>query len=213
MKIIKNFIPLGRSILNQIYNLLKKNKMSKIKEAKSYQWNKGDSFGKVVEVESVKGKYTNFTDGTRIYTEVLSEFLTEVISGNLPFPGAENTYAASLLDTSVKSSPNNEITKVNKNIVQESAPIRSGTVIIPKSSPLQALIKTISKKNVEGVDVKFNINIPKKNVIEMLVENSEEEKSELVKAVIANAIEEIEINKLQKFLQAEITNFINKYYE
>lgn len=185
--------------------------MPKTKEAKSYQWNKGDTFGKIVEVKSIEGKYTVFSDNTRITTELIPEFLSEIIKGELPFPGAEDTYAASLLDASIESSPNNEITKANKNIVKESAPINLGSVYT--QTPLQALIKTISKKNVEGVDVKFNINIPKKNVIEMLVENSEEEKSELVQAVVANAIEEIEINKLQRFLQAEITNFINKYYE
>ena len=101
----------------------------------------------------------------------------------------------------------NEITKTKEKKVQRVAPVE------PIFSPLQVLVKTISKKNVEAVDVKLNINIPKKKVIDMLVENSEEEKSELVNAVVNNAIAEIEINKLQEFLQIEITNFINKYYE
>jgi hypothetical protein len=175
--------------------------MSEIKEsAKSYQWKKGDDFGKIVVVDNVSGEFTNFSDGSKIFTSVLPEFLTEVINGEVPYPGAgDNT-------TSIKavSAKTIETTEV----ASESTNVHTSTV-----SPLQTLVRTLSKKNVEGVDVKLNINIPKKKVVEMLIENSEEEKSELVSAVVDNAIKEIEINKLQEFLQTEITNFINKYYE
>ena len=183
--------------------------MSEIKEdVKKYQWKKVDDFGKIVEVKNVSGKFTKFTDGSRIFTEILPEFLTEIINGELPFPGADAAIVGFQGVNAVEPSDVNEITKTKENKVQEIAPIELNPV-----SSLQVLIKTLSKKNVEGVDVKFNVNIPKKKVIEMLIENSEENKSELVNAVILNAIEEIEINKLQEFLQSEITNFINKYYE
>jgi len=175
--------------------------MSEIKESeKSYQWKKGDDFGKIVTVDSIEGKFTEFTDGSRVFTEIMSEFLTEIIDGEIPYPGSDgnltNIQKTKSIDLPIP------ITEV-KEIIQ----------LETKTSPLQTLVSTLSKKNVEGVDVKLNINIPKKAVIEMLIENSEEEKSELVNAVVSNAIKEIEINKLQEFLQTEITNFINKYYE
>jgi hypothetical protein len=199
---------LGRSLLNRIYNLLKINKMSETKEdVKKYQWNKGDNFGKIVEVKDITGEFTNFTDGSKIFTEIIHEFLTEFIDGEVPLPGAVLNDMSLPSVNPVEPSIINEITKTKEKKVQRVAPVE------PIFSPLQVLVKTISKKNVEAVDVKLNINIPKKKVIDMLVENSEEEKSELVNAVVNNAIAEIEINKLQEFLQIEITNFINKYYE
>ncbi len=182
--------------------------MSETKEdVKSYQWKKGDSFGKVVELKDTSAEFTNFTDGTKIFTNLLSEFLTEIIDGEVPYPGATiNDLSVTGVDP-VQTDTANVIIQTKKKKVQDVVSVE------PIFSPLQVLVKTISKKNVESVDVKLNINIPKKKVIDMLIENSEEERSELVKAVVNNAIEEIEINKLQEFLQTEITNFINKYYE
>jgi hypothetical protein len=172
--------------------------MSEIKEdVRSYQWKKGDDFGKTVVFDRINGEFTEFTDGSKVFTKIIPEFLTEIINGEVPYPG--------LGINTIGVEPSTEVQPV---IVNEKK-----THTEPKASPLQTLVNTLSKKNVEGVNVKLNINIPKKEVIEMLIENSEEEKTELVEAVIANAIKEIEINKLQEFLQTEITNFINKYYE
>ena len=182
--------------------------MSQAKQdVKRYQWNKGDKFGVIVELKDTDSEFTNFTDGSKIYTNLLDEFLTEMIDGEVPFPGADQLDSSMPDVLPVKQDSGNVIIKTKKKKVQEVVPVE------PKFSPLQLLVRTISKKNVEGVDVKLNINIPKKKVIDMLIENSEEEKLELVNAVVNNAIEEIEINKLQEFLQSEITNFINKYYE
>ena len=38
---------------------------------KKYQWKTGDDFGKIVEVESNDGEFTNFTDGSRIFNNVI----------------------------------------------------------------------------------------------------------------------------------------------
>jgi hypothetical protein len=174
--------------------------MSEIKESvRSYQWKKGDDFGKIVVVDDVSDGFTNFSDGSKIFTSVLPEFLTEIINGEVPYPGAGGNIT------------NVQVDSPKASVIVEST--ENDDVYKSEISPLQTLVRTLSKKNVEGVDVKLNINIPKKKVIEMLIENSEEEKSELVSAVVDNAIKEIEINKLQEFLQTEITNFINKYYE
>ena len=80
-------------------------------------------------------------------------------------------------------------------------------------SPLDTLITKLSKKNVEPVDAKLNINLPKKSVFKMLLENGDETKEDLIEAVVQNAVKQIEINKLQEFLITETSNFIKKYYE
>ena len=181
--------------LNRIYNLLKQTKMTEIKEAKQYQWKKGDDFGKVVEFKDFEDSFTVFTDGSRIFTNVLNEFLEEIIDGVIPYPGAEAVGINSPSKQSTKPSPQPIV-----NVVSE-------------VSPMQSLVEKLSKKNHEEVDVKFNINIPKKQIVSMLIENSADEDNDIINTVIDSAINQIEINKLQEFLKKEITNFINKYYE
>ena len=62
--------------------------MEELEKPKQYQWNKSESFGKIIEVETSDDKMTYFTDGTQILNKAIEEFLTEVIDGEIPFPGA-----------------------------------------------------------------------------------------------------------------------------
>jgi hypothetical protein len=64
------------------YNYENTQIMELVKEdVRKYQWKAGDDFGKIVEVESNDGEFTIFTDGSRIFNEVLPEFLEEIING------------------------------------------------------------------------------------------------------------------------------------
>lgn len=173
-------------------------------EVKVYQWAKGENFGKVVEVLSVDDEFTNFTDGSRIFNNVLPEFLTEVINDELPFPGVD-TIGLPSKDAKLTSKPQNPIATVQE--VTETKQTE------PTNSVLFTLIEKLSNKNFEEIPVKINVNLPKKQVINMLVENSDDSKEDILDAVRDVAINQIEINKLQEFLEIEITNFINKYYE
>jgi len=185
--------------------------MEEPKEKKGYQWNRGDEFGKVVQVESSDDKNTYFTDGTTILNEVMDEFLTEIVDGIIPFPGAQNGDPGDN-DYMPPPPPIVPTTLVNinndlENIVQGMAPSE------PQISAITELIKKLSSKNIESIDTKLNINIPKKNVAKMLIENSDDSRKEIIDSIVSVAVEQIEINNLQEFLKEEITNFINKYYE
>ena len=169
--------------------------MTEIKEAKRYQWKKGDDFGKVVEFKDLEDSFTVFTDGSKIFTNVLNEFLEEIVDGVIPYPGAGSVGINNPSGKSTQHTP-------QPNAVSE-----------PEVSPMQSLIEKLSKKNPEEVTVKLNINIPKKQILSMLIENSDDEDSDIINTVIDSAVNQIEINKLQEFLKKEITNFINKYYE
>jgi|TARA_B110000908_G_scaffold6740_1_gene8460 hypothetical protein len=160
-----------------------------------YQWKKGDNFGKVVEVKSKDSEFTTFTDGSKIFTNVLPEFLELVTAEGLPFPGAESVN----LTTTPNKSPVKEIEK--KVEVKESI------------SPLGQLIKTLSAKNVESFQLSVGINLPKKEIFDMLVENSEEEKDQILEEISKSAVSQIEINNLQEFLNEQITEFVTNYYK
>jgi hypothetical protein len=163
--------------------------MSEVKQ-KQYQWKKGDDFGKVVTVESNDGKFTTFTDGSKIFNNVLTEFLEEVINGVIPFPAV-------------------------------TAPIPKAAIKVPEIkaveevsdvSPLHALIDKLSKKNIALFDTTINLNIPNTAVFNMLIENADENREDLIKTIAAVAVSQIEINKLQEYLTEEITKFVNNYY-
>ena len=183
--------------------------MAKTKEEKpkQYQWNKSEKFGKIVEVESSDGKMTFFTDGSQIFNDVIGEFLTEVVDGIIPFPDAET---ASIGVPSGSTDKPTEGVNINNALENENKEVASSE---SKDSTLVSLITKLSTKNIVPLDTKLNINIPKKDVANLLIENSDDSKEDIIESIASVAVKQIEINKLQEFLKEEITNFINKYYE
>jgi hypothetical protein len=180
------------------YNHKNTLKMELVKDdVKKYQWKAGDYFGKIVEVESVDAEFTNFTDGSKIFNEVLPEFLEEIINGVIPFPGAD------------------QLTEMSQGInlnVTPNKPTPVPVKVEPKESPLEQLINKLSKKNVEPFEAKINLNIPNKKVFDMLIDNADEDREELIKTIAKVAVAQIEIDKLQEYLTEEVSTFINNYY-
>lgn len=195
MKMIQSFLKWTRKhFFKKQYNYKNTLKMELVKDdVKKYQWKSGDNFGKIVEVESVDGEFTNFTDGSRIFNNVLPEFLEEVIDGVIPFPGVQELGSIAPVVNVVQNS-------------QKAEPAQS------KESPLEQLINKLSKKNVEPFEAKINLNIPSKKVFDMLIENADEDKEELIKTIAKVAVAQIEIDKLQEYLTEEVSIFINNYY-
>lgn len=195
MRMIRSFLNWTRKhFFKNQYNHKNTLKMELVKEdVRKYQWRSGDDFGKIVEVESVDGEFTNFTDGSRIFNNVLSEFLEEIVDGVIPFPGVQELGSMAPV---VNVTPN----------VQEVTPTK------PKESPLEQLINKLSKKNVEPFEAKINLNIPNKKVFDMLIDNADEDREELIKTIAKVAVSQIEIDKLQEYLTEEVSIFINNYY-
>lgn len=180
------------------YNHKNTLKMELVKDdVKKYQWKSGDDFGKIVEVESIDGEFTNFTDGSRIFTSVLPEFLEEIIDGVIPFPGADGLMSGS--------------NGIGFNVTK-TQPTSVVPIVEPKESPLEQLVNKLSKKNVEPFETKINLNIPNKKVFDMLIENADEDREELIKTIAKVAVSQIEIHKLQEYLTEEVSIFINNYY-
>jgi len=195
MRVIRSFLNWTKKhFFKNQYNYKNKIKMELVKEdVKKYQWRSGDDFGKIVEVESIDGEFTNFTDGSRIFNNVLSEFLEEVIDGVIPFPGVQEIGSIAPI---INVTPN----------------VKEVTTAKPKESPLEQLINKLSKKNVEPFEAKINLNIPNKKVFDMLIDNADEDREELIKTIAKVAVSQIEIHKLQEYLTEEVSIFINNYY-
>ena len=81
-----------------------------------------------------------------------------------------------------------------------------------KETPLEKLILKLSQKNVESINIKLGINIPKREVVEMLIENSDESRDEILESITKMAVAQITIDKLQDFITEEVNSHLNKYY-
>ena len=205
--------PIKNSILSKISKLININpkkemntevieKETKIPEVKRFQWKKGEDFGKVVEVESEDSDFFIFKDGSRIFKNLRNEFL-EVVNNidDLPFPPANDMM-------------------IGTNPIGISAPAPKGPFqqiaqpIVPQveTSPLEKLIIKLSSKNIETVDIKLNINLPKHEVFSMLLENGDETKEEMLNTISTVVTSQIQIDKLQSYINQEVLKFLNNYY-
>jgi glutamate mutase epsilon subunit len=86
---------------------------------------------------------------------------------------------------------------------------RKTELVAPQTN---SIINKLSKKNVEPFEAKINLNIPNKKVFDMLIENADEDREELIKTIAKVAVSQIEIDKLQEYLTEEVSTFINNYY-
>ena len=162
-------------------------------DLKQYQWKKGEDFGSIVDVESEEGEFVTFTNGQRIFKSVLSEFLEPVINGEIPFPGTNPLVSSK---------------KVKATITTPS--IVSQDPIEVEPSVLGKMILKMSKKNVVNVPIQINLNIPTPQLYSMLGEGMETE--DLNQEISEVAMSQIEINKLQEYIKANVTDFLLEYY-
>lgn len=174
--------------------------MSEVTE-RQYQWKKGDNFGEIVTVESSDSEFTTFTNGARIFTNLISEFMEEVIDGNIPLPGAQNISFQTQDDIVAPQVP-----------AQVQKPTLSTEDEKPKASALEELIEKLSKKNIEKFETSLNLNIPSRDIFNMLVNSADEDPSVLIDVIARVAVSKIEINKLQEYLTEEVTNYVKNYY-
>lgn len=202
--------PIKNSILSKISKLININpkkemntevieKETKIPEVKRFQWKKGEDFGKVVEVESEDADFFIFKDGSRIFKNLRNEFL-EVVNNidDLPFPPANDMMIGTNPSVPVPKGPFQQIAQP---IVQQ-----------VETSPLEKLIIKLSSKNIETVDIKLNINLPKHEVFSMLLENGDETKEEMLNTISTVVTSQIQIDKLQSYINQEVLKFLNNYY-
>lgn len=161
---------------------------------KQYQWKKGDNFGEVVDVLSEEGEFVNFTNGTRIFKSVLSEFLEPVIDGNIPFPAP----------IQVGSSSN------KSNVQQTPQPVVQEPTQTKEPSIMGKMILKMSKKNVVNIPIQINLNIPTPQLYGMLGEGMEEQ--DLNEEITGVALSQIEMDKLQEYIKSSVTDFLSEYY-
>ena len=155
---------------------------------KKYQWKKGDRFGDVVIFDKKDGDFTYFTDGSRVFNNVLSEFLEPFEGDALPFPPTTSA----------------------GNAAQENPQPANTAANNQTDSTLKNLIQRLSKNNNIDLNLNVQIKIPKREFIDLF--ESKDELEDIIGAITQEALSEIEINKIQLNLQTQITSLIKDYY-
>ena len=212
MKQILNFIAsLRHKKRNQT---IMSNNTEQLEKTRVFQWIKGDSFGKVVTLKTEDSEFLYFTDGSQIYKAVAKEFLMESEDGDMPLPDAKP-----LGNGSNGSKVNSRTSIIAENVYEDKSPTQISQQIpqqisqqIPTETPLQSLIAKLSQKNVETVDFSLGINLPKKEVFAILLENSDEERDELISTITESVASKIEIDSLKEYLKEQLNTYINNYY-
>ena len=193
------------------HNIKDKQKMVEVmsetkNEPVKYQWKKGDNFGKVVEVESTDDEFINFTDGSRIFKNVVNEFLEKVQGDKLPLPGADQVAAKLNSELPATGPAQDQTPTITTNT---SSPVVTQTEV-KEPTVMGKMIMKMSKKNLVTVPVQINLNIPTPALYAMLSEGMEEE--DLNEEIMAVALSQIEMDKLQEYIKTNVTDFLSEYY-
>lgn len=192
----------------------KKNKtivMSEVmadKETKRYQWKKGENFGKIVEVKTTDMDFIYFTDGSRIFKNISNEFLEEVKDGRVPLPGAEQ--AAAKLNGEVVSTESSIIQPETQTTSVNTANAVINQPIVKEPTVMGKMIMKMSKKNLVTVPIQINLNIPTPELYAVLSGGMETE--DLNEEIMEVALSQIEMDKLQDYIKANVTDFLSQYY-
>jgi len=169
------------------------------KQVVRYQWIKGEKFGniQIVADEQPEAQFIYFTDGTRIFKNVLPEFLIEVKSDKEVL----KTDGALMADDTQNQAPT-VVTNTSTPVAVEP--------VVETPTVMGNMIMKMSKKNVVQIPINININIPTPSIYGMLLEGMEEQ--DLQDEITKVALQQIEINKLQDYIKENVNTFLSDYY-
>jgi len=162
-----------------------------------YQWIKGDDFGKVVEFDREDDKFTYFIDGTKIFSNVKSEFLMLINDDNPELPVNKTQTEATKIANEDRSDPVKVETKI---------------------SPIMDLLTKL-KSNKTKVNIEIDISLPPASLYDIMKEAFGDEVDFCIESYAINSIdkesiflnvEKTIINKVKKFIKLHKKEVINE---
>ena len=167
-------------------------------EVKHWQWIKGDDAGLVVTIKEEGPKWITFDNGSRLATELKSEFLQELdddIAGEFVKPQTPN------IDPLNISAPS-----INTEKITGDVPI-SALDAVP--SPIRVLFNKQKKNNKVKLLLEFPVNIPQKAVYELMSTSfDKDEVNDVLQSFILDQLSEDEIlgclhNSVQSLIESK----------
>ena len=174
-------------------------------------WSKTERAGQIVQIDEtvLDPKWTYFTDGSRINSSLINEFLLRTTS----IKEARNM-ATTLGLNPMEMIDNTKTISGSTSTVQEPHmpghrnPTPPPSKAEPVNNIMMAMLEKMSKKNTGSMTVE--INLPSREVYDMLIDQMDVEADEL-KAQIVLLIES-QIDNMKQKLNEQIQLFTNNYY-
>lgn len=164
-----------------------------------YQWIKGDHTGKVETFLDTEDGFMIFESKRKVKTNLLGEFMVLVNSEadilDLAPPKA--------LDIEAETGLSYEGSNKNK------TPIQQAAIKVEPENPIRILLEKQSKNNKIKIELEFDVNVPKKEVIELLQDTFEEDVKEEVAKFTKDKLNKQEI--IDK-VYSQLEEAIKMYY-
>lgn len=200
-------------ILDKLFKKKKyNNKMiemaEKVKEENIYVWQKSERIGRIVVEKEIKEGWMYFTDGSRINSKLINEFLSratnmkeaEETSAILSGASPENIKKAESGETVTQtSSPTVTIKSQNNN---------QSTDVFDEDSLMVGILEKLSKKNKTNLDVSVGIHLPSKTIFKALQQDVDDDE-------LRRGLEKLvkkQINNIEEQLNNQVEQFIQNYY-
>jgi hypothetical protein len=162
------------------------------KVAKRYQWIKSDKTGNVVEVENEDGEWTYFKGGSRISTQLITEFLLPLEGDALPLTSDLNT---------INSTP----------LPQSSTIDVKATDVTPEKSPIAILFDKQKKNDKIKLEIEFPIQIPKVDIYNII--HASFEKKIVIDELKSYILNQLEEDDILDAIHNSIDNLIKDRYK
>lgn len=163
-----------------------------------YVWAKTERAGDIVTFDKVDGEFTLFTDGTKVFSNILSELLlkardiSNAKSIAAPFrSGVASTGPEPIDETPAKAEP--------QPITQKRAEVNI----------MLEMLRKLSAKN--SIEMPLNLNVPSHEVYELFKDQMDITKSDLNEQILALVMSQID--NLQEQLKPQAEEFIKSYYD
>lgn len=200
-------------ILDKLFKKKKyNNKMiemaEKVKEENIYVWQKSERIGKIVVEKEIKEGWMYFTDGSRINSKLINEFLSKATN----MKEAEETSAI----LSGASPENIKKAESGEKVTQAEAPtvtIKSqnnsqSNDVFDEDSLMVGILEKLSKKNKTNLDVSVGIHLPSKTIFKALQQDVDDDE-------LRRGLEKLvkkQINNIEEQLNNQVEQFIQNYY-
>ena len=182
----------------KIIDIMMDKDLSELKEDYSqfsYQWIKGENISQVQHYKDLvneNGKtYVLFTDGNRMSTDLLEEFMIRV----------ERGYEEVSLDTTPQES---ETQNVSKSSVKPRESEQKKSIVI-EENPIFSLLSK-QKENWVDVDLKLSINLPPKSLWDILISSFDDAEKDILEFVT----KDLDIEVVRQSLRESIKEIYKK---
>jgi hypothetical protein len=182
----------------KIIDIMMDKDLSELKEDYSqfsYQWIKGENISQVQHYKDLvneNGKtYVLFTDGNRMSTDLLEEFMIRVEKG----------YEEVSLDTAPQE---NETQNISKSSVKPRESEQKKSTVI-EENPIFSLLSK-QKENWVDVDLKLSINLPPKSLWDILISSFDDAEKDILEFVT----KDLDIEVVRQSLRESIKEIYKK---